>query len=149
MASAYYYVRNGERVGPISGRQLKELAATGQLTPDDLVWKEGMAGWEPARKLKGLFASASASEPPPVPTAGPPLVSGPSTPASGPELFEIDDLEPAAVPPQRTRLPGRLGALQPIVDRYSRQFDIAPDAVISAFAGVAGLVLLLIASFLT
>jgi antitoxin component YwqK of YwqJK toxin-antitoxin module len=47
-----------QRFGPVSGQQLKELAATGQLAPADLVWKEGMAQWLPASRINGLLPSS-------------------------------------------------------------------------------------------
>jgi hypothetical protein len=50
----YYYSQSGRRCGPVSGEQLKLLAASGQLQPTDLIWKEGMSGWVPAGKVNGL-----------------------------------------------------------------------------------------------
>jgi WD40 repeat protein len=60
MANEWHYSKNGKRFGPVSGQQLKELAAKGELGPSDLVWKEGMAQWVPASKIKGLLPSSSA-----------------------------------------------------------------------------------------
>lgn len=33
------------------------MAKTGQLLPDDLVWKEGLSDWKPARRIIGLFGA--------------------------------------------------------------------------------------------
>jgi hypothetical protein len=55
MAAIWYYLKGGERQGPITAPDLKRCAADGLLMPEDLVWKEGMAVWEPARSVKGLF----------------------------------------------------------------------------------------------
>lgn len=63
MANEWFYTKNGERFGPVSGQQLKELAAKGQLAPADLVWKEGMKQWLPAKNIKGLFDGVTASPP--------------------------------------------------------------------------------------
>lgn len=63
MASEWYYSHGGQRHGPVSSDQLKELVAAGKLRADDLVWKEGMDNWTPAGKIKKLF--------PPPPAAGP------------------------------------------------------------------------------
>jgi len=60
MANEWHYSKNGKRFGPVSGQQLKELAAKGHLGPSDLVWKEGMAQWVPASKVKGLLPSSTA-----------------------------------------------------------------------------------------
>ena len=59
----YHVGRNGQQTGPFSIEQLKTMAANGELQPTDLVWKEGMAGWEPASTLPGVFGAApSAAE---------------------------------------------------------------------------------------
>jgi hypothetical protein len=54
----YHVGRNGQQTGPFSIEQLKAMAANGELQPTDLVWKEGMAGWEPASTLPGVFSTA-------------------------------------------------------------------------------------------
>jgi uncharacterized protein DUF4339 len=66
----YYYSREGQRLGPVSGDQLKQLASSGQLQPNDLIWKEGMANWIQAARVKGLFPVA-APQPPEIPLAAP------------------------------------------------------------------------------
>lgn len=51
--------------------QLRNLASSGSLQAEDLVWKEGLSEWVPARKVKDLFvkppASPKRSTPPPQP----------------------------------------------------------------------------------
>lgn len=65
----WYYSRDGARIGPVSASQLKLAADNGHLTRADLVWKEGLADWVPAARVKGLFPDA----PPPVPAEPPAL----------------------------------------------------------------------------
>lgn len=48
--------------GPVSAKELNRLAETGEVRPDDLVWKEGMDEWVPANRIKGLNFPAT---PPP------------------------------------------------------------------------------------
>lgn len=55
MVQEWYYSRGGERTGPVSGAELKQLAASGELDPSDEVRREGMSEWLPARQVKGLF----------------------------------------------------------------------------------------------
>jgi len=69
MGDQWYYSRGGKQGGPVSAAQLKQLAYTGQVSPTDLLWKEGLGDWIPAAKVKGLFgaqpvASASPSSEP-------------------------------------------------------------------------------------
>jgi hypothetical protein len=41
MARRWFYAHNGQTHGPVSARQLKYLAATGGLQPQDQIWTEG------------------------------------------------------------------------------------------------------------
>jgi hypothetical protein len=41
MAHRWFYSHNGSTLGPVSARQLKYLAATGGLQPEDLIWADG------------------------------------------------------------------------------------------------------------
>lgn len=65
----WFYVVDGKRIGPVSTARLKQLAASSDIRPDDLIWREGMEDWQPARSIDGLCAMPS----PPVPSqTGPP-----------------------------------------------------------------------------
>lgn len=68
MAQEWYYQQDGRKHGPISGADLKQLAAAGKLRPTDLIWKQGMAKGASARSVKGLFPA----DQPPMVTAVPP-----------------------------------------------------------------------------
>jgi hypothetical protein len=58
MADQLYFSRDKQKFGPFTERQLKDLAAKGQVLGTDIVWKEGMKiGW-PAAKIKNLFPAA-------------------------------------------------------------------------------------------
>lgn len=57
----WFVVRNGTQEGPLSSEQLKKLATTGQLRPDDLVRREDATTMQMAKDIKGLFV---ASQPP-------------------------------------------------------------------------------------
>lgn len=59
--SQWYYARDDEQQGPVSSAILRKLVANGEISPDDLVWREGMDDWVPARQLKGLFSQSSSS----------------------------------------------------------------------------------------
>lgn len=55
MASEWYYTNGDSKKGPISSRELKSLASSGEVRDETLVWKEGLAAWTQASKLKGLI----------------------------------------------------------------------------------------------
>jgi uncharacterized RDD family membrane protein YckC len=63
--------RDGERHGPYKEADVRQWLRSGQVSPDDLGWHEGMADWQP---LSALFPEElGRAEPgvPPLPTAAP------------------------------------------------------------------------------
>jgi ribosomal protein S27E len=64
VTAGWHYVRDGQSIGPLSAIQLRQMAISGQLQPQDLVWKQGMEDWVAAGKIAGLFDRIS---PPPIP----------------------------------------------------------------------------------
>lgn len=58
MATEWYYAQDGKQIGPVSSDDLKLLVQSGTLTPESLLWQEGMADWKPAGGVRGLFGSA-------------------------------------------------------------------------------------------
>jgi GYF domain 2 len=52
----WYYARNDQQFGPVTASELKQLVNAGRLSPDDLLWREGMDAWTTAINLRGLFA---------------------------------------------------------------------------------------------
>ncbi len=68
MAHNWHYATGGEKHGPITAPQLKQLVMSGQLSPDDLVWRDDMKEWRKASSVKGLFPDqrSEANSPPQV-----------------------------------------------------------------------------------
>src|SRR5262249_6463605 len=67
----WYYSVDGKQQGPVTAADLKKLAEAGTLQATDLVWKEGMDAWAPAKTVKGLFGGGSAANPAPARAAEP------------------------------------------------------------------------------
>ncbi len=65
-AVTFFAAINGAQAGPFDLARLGEMARTGQLTRDTLVWRAGMANWAAAGTV-GELASAFAAVPPPLP----------------------------------------------------------------------------------
>jgi len=61
-----YVAQDGAQTGPFPLNTLQELARTGRLGRDTLVWMEGMAAWLPAGQVPQLI-SVFPSSPPPLP----------------------------------------------------------------------------------
>jgi uncharacterized membrane protein YhaH (DUF805 family) len=84
MADSYYYLENGAQQGPVDRDRLVAVL-TSQLTPDTLVWREGLADWIAANQLPEL-APALAAKPvvPPLPSVPPvPAAAAPAAEPTG------------------------------------------------------------------
>lgn len=83
MSKRWFYMPEssmGEKQGPVTDKELKALADRGLLLPGDLIWREGMNEWKPAKMIKGLFAEPHPSAPPLTPKiASPRLQTAPRT----------------------------------------------------------------------
>lgn len=61
---AWFYSREGERIGPVTFADLRIKVAESSLNPRlDMVWTQGMAEWKPAGEIEGLFERRAAPEP--------------------------------------------------------------------------------------
>ncbi len=59
----WYWMKNGQKHGPVDTVGLKQLARTGQLQPTDTIWREGLPNWVPASQAKGLEFGRSQPQP--------------------------------------------------------------------------------------
>jgi len=51
----WYVLKGIKRLGPFSNAEMRGLASSGKLVPEDMIWKDGLDGWVKASKLKGVF----------------------------------------------------------------------------------------------
>ncbi|MBO8456113.1 MAG: SPFH domain-containing protein [Bacteroidetes bacterium] len=68
----YHVIVNGQQSGPYNMTQVSNMIASGQLTRDSYVWKQGMPAWAQASALPELAAAFGAVPPPFTPPQGPP-----------------------------------------------------------------------------
>jgi len=61
--SSWYYSKNGEQRGPVSGEGLSALKSNGEVIAADLVWKEGMPDWVPFGQVDEFSAGTPPSAP--------------------------------------------------------------------------------------
>lgn len=105
MADQWFVQRDGQKFGPFSPAQLKQMTATGQLLPVDLVSKGEGGKWVAASQIKGLFAApAPAKQPPPAPVQvaatgplPPPVPTSPFDFAGGPPPVPVTAPDNTAV----------------------------------------------------
>jgi uncharacterized RDD family membrane protein YckC len=55
---AWYYADAGRQVGPVEETALDDLVRQGVVRDETLVWKEGMAAWQPHASVRGARAAA-------------------------------------------------------------------------------------------
>ncbi|MCL4693379.1 MAG: SPFH domain-containing protein [Candidatus Hydrogenedentes bacterium] len=65
-AANYYVAVDGQQTGPFDAMTLKQQIQSGRLTPQSLVWTEGMAQWTAANDVPDV-AKLFGATPPPVP----------------------------------------------------------------------------------
>ena len=80
----WYYAENGRQVGPVEEAALDDLVRQGAVRDETLVWREGMANWQPLNVAR------------PRPAAPPPPQAAP---AAAPAYAQ-----PAAPPPQAAEM---------------------------------------------
>jgi hypothetical protein len=119
MTNKWYYGRGAEISGPVSGRELLDLAANGHVLPTDTIWRDSIEVGVPAASVKNLFpaapasASASAAEPTaPIPqedVAAAPTVVADAVPAAPPPF--VPPLPAPVQPPRPARATAGAGAV--------------------------------------
>ena len=71
---AWFYTREGDRLGPVTFDELRSKAQEAALNPRlDMVWTQGMEAWKPSGEIEGLFEKRAPAEAPESlsPSAGP------------------------------------------------------------------------------
>lgn len=69
-APVWHIAVDGQTQGPFSPQQIQQGASAGQITPETMVWSNGLGSWTPAGQvpqLSPLFGQAPPPPPPPAP----------------------------------------------------------------------------------
>jgi hypothetical protein len=83
---AWFYSRDGQRLGPVSFAELQAMAQQSGLDPRlDMVWTQGMATWQAAGEIQGLFEKRALSD-----TQG--SLAPPADPYTPPKLESIQEM---------------------------------------------------------
>ena len=57
----WFYIKDGEQVGPFTQEDLNNKKNSGEVAPTDLVWREGMADWLPIQQVAEFGGSGAPS----------------------------------------------------------------------------------------
>lgn len=67
----WYVAAGGQQAGPYDQATLQQYIASGQVTPETMMWRQGMTAWTPAGQIPELQAWFGAGGPPPPPPPAP------------------------------------------------------------------------------
>lgn len=137
----YFYVKNGNCEGPFSAEELIKL-----ITPDSLIWTEGMTEWAPASDvapISEMFATDTEEETKIAPPVFTPPTFEAAPPAQDPQppVFETpaQEPQPSVMEPQEIDAqPQVTESAPPVMDAQPPVFDAAPptgDGVPPVFNG--------------
>ena len=62
--AAWFVAVNGQQTGPVDDAGLRQMVSAGQLTPQTLVWKQGMAQWTQATDVPEMIPLLGTTPPP-------------------------------------------------------------------------------------
>lgn len=82
----WYYESGGQQQGPVTETDLDRLLGEGKITPDTLVWREGMSGWTPLRVARPSATPAPAAGAAPGLPVPPSAPGAAASPTSGSDL---------------------------------------------------------------
>lgn len=137
----YFYVKNGVSEGPFSAEELIKL-----ITPDTLIWTEGMTEWAPASEvapISEMFATDTEEETKIAPPVFTPPTFEAAPPAQDPQppVFEAPTHEPqppVMEPQEIDAQPQVTESEPPVMDAQPPVFDATPptgDGVPPVFNG--------------
>lgn len=137
----YFYVKNGVSEGPLSAEELIKL-----ITPDTLIWTEGMTEWAPASEVAPIgemFATDTEEETKIAPPVFTPPTFEAAPPAQDPQppVFEAPTQEPqppVMEPQEIDAQPQVTESEPPVMDAQPPVFDAVPptgDGVPPVFNG--------------
>lgn len=137
----YFYVKNGVSEGPFSAEELIKL-----ITPDTLIWTEGMTEWAPASEvapISEMFATDTEEETKIAPPVFTPPTFEAAPPAQDPQppVFEAPTQEPqppVMEPQEIDAQPQVTESEPPVMDAQPPEFDAVPptgDGVPPVFNG--------------
>lgn len=125
----YFYVKNGVSEGPFSAEELIKL-----ITPDTLIWTEGMTEWAPASEvapISEMFATDTEEETKIAPPVFTPPTFEAAPPAQDPQppVFEAPTQEPqppVMEPQEIDAQPQVTESAPPVTDAQPPVFDAVP-----------------------
>ncbi len=70
MSTQWYVVKEQQKKGPFTREELAEMARSGDIDPETLVWTEGMTDWTKGEIVEDLFSKSVPPPPPPIAHSG-------------------------------------------------------------------------------
>lgn len=87
--------KNGSQLGPFSEKDVRAKLASGEFSPTDYAWHEGMASWAPLSQLLGNAPGTLSPSTPPAPVNAPaPYSPPPQSSAPQKSLINFSHMTP-------------------------------------------------------
>ena len=90
--TVWYICKDGTTYGPTTFAQLRDIADKGTLQPGDLIWRDGLADWVPARRAHSLFPKQEEQLPQTEPIATQPATNGYRMPSEVSAMASVSQL---------------------------------------------------------
>src|SRR5262245_5241964 len=74
----WFYIQNGKQIGPVPVKHFDDLVRAGRITLQTLVWRDGLANWQPFGSISATASSTPTPLAPPPPPNAPPVAQGAS-----------------------------------------------------------------------
>jgi hypothetical protein len=132
----WFYIRDGQKLGPVNTATLKRLASEGELDPADLIRRDGLPQWVPASEAKGLFPS-------PVPVAGPSQHAASTAAKASRYAHKADESADTVTELASAQSPGRHSSVASAVTSDASDGPLTPNEKRLLWGGIGGAVLLI------
>ncbi len=146
MGQWFYAEGNRQQRGPLASDELIALYQSSRIAADTLVWRDGMAQWQPLREVADEIGLVLA--PPPAPVADTPAETDTPAVALPPEIPAdspaSDPVPPPAPAPPLTAAAAPTMAAAPVAPRQG----LSGCAIAGIVAGIGGVLLVAIVGIL-
>ena len=100
----WYYAVNQERKGPVDDAAMSDLVGNGVITPDTLVWRQGLTEWQPYGNVSVVADTEPVADPQPLSSSAPQSIQlGGHTVTEGTKATYVQQLQEGVDPTGKGR----------------------------------------------
>lgn len=99
--SEWFHAEGNRQLGPVSREEIQALHAAGRINLQTLVWRDGMAHWQPLSSVAGEFDLVAPPLPPPLIDSAAPVPPLPAAPPVAAPPPPPPPMQPAVAMPKK------------------------------------------------